>query len=131
MDFESYARRFLAHFGVRTPCAKIIEEAIELNDSIINSDGLEACVSELADVRNIYDQLEVYVADRANLSVSEVDALVVEERIRKNERTQNRIESGYYDKITPDRHEYIDIGMLSMGDRDMLKNMVETCRRKR
>lgn len=95
MNMEIAARRFLSFFGLKNQLDKLKEETDEVIDSIKNGD-FEERVSELADLRNIMAQLEVYTAECEGCSLKVLDSLIVEERVRKNIRTEERIKTGWY-----------------------------------
>jgi NTP pyrophosphatase (non-canonical NTP hydrolase) len=86
VDFIESQNHILQHFGIENQIEKFFEEFAELKAAIESGKVLDIR-SELADVHNLLLQLISYYG------VSDVYEIAVE----KLERTNQRIESGYYE----------------------------------
>lgn len=127
---DSITERHLSLFGAVYYFEKLIEESIEVRDAFKN-DGYKEQMSEVADVINVTNKIKAHLervygvsSDKLELDISNV----IEE---KNRRTDERIKSNYYNNIQNAKHEYVDLGDLSEGDREMVMNVIAACRRKR
>jgi len=86
IDFIKSQNHILKHFGIENQIEKFYEEFAELKEAIESGERLDIC-SELADVHNLLLQLISYYG------ISDVHEIAVQ----KLERTNQRIESGYYE----------------------------------